>query len=246
SGAEEPTGAAPPAPEELGPPASGPTASGPAASGPPPPSTPAPESAGTPSPGGEAGAERAEREDRVDRADGAAATQGFPDRDQLVEAWGDHIIGRLRPKAKALFQAGRFMGASGDHARFGLPNEIHRVRCEELRPEVEGALADHFGCPIVLDLVVDPGAESPLPGPPGEGPTAAPPPERPSAAPAGTTTAPPGAGAGQAGRSRSGSPGPGSSGRGQGTGRQGAGRQATARRGAEPAPGHPVPGGTGE
>ena len=28
----------------------------------------------------------------------------FPTRDQLVQAWGDHIIGRLRPKAKALFR----------------------------------------------------------------------------------------------------------------------------------------------
>jgi DNA polymerase-3 subunit gamma/tau len=84
---------------------------------------------------------------------------GFPDRDQLVQAWGDHIIGRLRPKAKALFQAGRFMGASEGRAEFGLPNEIHRTRCEELRPEVEQALSDHFSCPVGLDLVVDPGAE---------------------------------------------------------------------------------------
>ncbi len=113
------------------------------------------------------------------------AVDGFPDRDQLVQAWGDHIIGRLRPKAKALFQAGRFMGATGDRARFGLPNEIHRVRCEELRPEVEGALADHFECRIVLDLVVDPGAEGPLAGPPAEGAAPAPRTERPSTGPGG-------------------------------------------------------------
>jgi DNA polymerase-3 subunit gamma/tau len=86
------------------------------------------------------------------------ATSGFPDRDQLVQAWGDHVIGRLRPKAKALYQAGRFMGASEGRTEFGLPNEIHRTRCQELRPEVEQALSDHFGCPIGLDLVVDPGA----------------------------------------------------------------------------------------
>jgi DNA polymerase-3 subunit gamma/tau len=84
---------------------------------------------------------------------------GGPDRDQLVQAWGDHVIGRLRPKAKALFQAGRFMGASEGHAEFGLPNDIHRTRCEELRPEVEQALSDHFAFPVRLDLVVDPGAE---------------------------------------------------------------------------------------
>jgi DNA polymerase-3 subunit gamma/tau len=84
----------------------------------------------------------------------------FPSRDQLVQAWGDQVIGRLRPKAKALFQAGRFMGADGSRAEFGLPNEIHRNRCEEMRPEVEAALGDQFGRPIPLVLVVDgdPGA----------------------------------------------------------------------------------------
>ena len=78
----------------------------------------------------------------------------MPTRDELVQAWGDHIIGRLRPKAKALFQAGRFVG-SGERAVFGLPNEIHRARCEEVRGEVESALSEHFGRPIGLELVID-------------------------------------------------------------------------------------------
>ncbi len=87
---------------------------------------------------------------------GAAAVSGsFPSRDELVQAWGDQVIGRLRPKAKALFQAGRFIGADGNQAEFGLPNEIHRNRCEEMRPEVEAALADQFGRPVPLLLVVD-------------------------------------------------------------------------------------------
>jgi DNA polymerase-3 subunit gamma/tau len=84
----------------------------------------------------------------------------FPTRDQLVQAWGDHIIGRLRPKAKALFQAGRFVGVEGERAVFGLPNEIHRVRCEEVRGEIEAALGEHFGRPVPLTLVVDAGAGS--------------------------------------------------------------------------------------
>jgi DNA polymerase-3 subunit gamma/tau len=94
----------------------------------------------------------------------------FPSRDQLVQAWGDQVIGRLRPKAKALFQAGRFVGADGTRAEFGLPNEIHRNRCEEMRPEVEAALADQFGRPIPLVLVVDgsPGTPAPGPGAPGD------------------------------------------------------------------------------
>ncbi len=86
----------------------------------------------------------------------------FPTRDQLVQAWGDHIIGRLRPKAKALFQAGRFVGVDGDRAVFGLPNDMHRTRCEDVRGDVEAALSEHFGQPVGLTLVVDSGgAEGP-------------------------------------------------------------------------------------
>ncbi len=79
----------------------------------------------------------------------------FPSLDELDRAWADQVIGRLRPKAKALFQAGRFVGADGERASFGLPNEIHRNRCEEMRAEVESALADQFGRSVPLVLVVD-------------------------------------------------------------------------------------------
>ncbi len=89
----------------------------------------------------------------------AAPVGPFPTRDQLVQAWGDHVIGRLRPKAKALFQAGRFVGVEDDRAVFGLPNEIHRDRCEEVRGEIEAALAEQFGRPVGVELVVDPGTE---------------------------------------------------------------------------------------
>ena len=43
---------------------------------------------------------------------------------------------------------GRFVGVEEDRAVFGLPNEIHRTRCEEVRGEVESALAEHFGRPV--------------------------------------------------------------------------------------------------
>ena len=89
----------------------------------------------------------------------APATGSFPTRDELVQAWGDHVIGRLRPKAKALFQAGRFVGVDGERAVFGLPNETHRNRCEEVRGEIETALSEQFGRAVGLELVVDPGAE---------------------------------------------------------------------------------------
>ena len=89
----------------------------------------------------------------------------FPTRDQLVQAWGDHILGQLRPKAKALYQAGRFIGVEKGRAVFGLPNEIHRKRCEDIRSDVEPTLTEFFGQPIVLSLVVDGSAAPPSPAP---------------------------------------------------------------------------------
>jgi DNA polymerase-3 subunit gamma/tau len=133
----------------------------------------------------------------------APPTGPFPTRDQLVQAWGDHVIGRLRPKAKALFQAGRFVGVDGERAVFGLPNETHRSRCEEVRGEIEAALADQFGRPIGLELVVDPGAEPPRSRP-------AAPQEPPRPTPAGTTATGTGSGNGRErqGADRAGSTGP--------------------------------------
>jgi DNA polymerase-3 subunit gamma/tau len=111
-------------------------------------STPAPASRAVPAPNPPAG-----------HAPIPATPPGpLPTRDELVQAWGDHILGRLRPKAKALFQAGRFVGVEGDRAVYGLPNEIHRARCEEVRGDIEAALSEHFGRPVGLVLVVDAGA----------------------------------------------------------------------------------------
>jgi DNA polymerase-3 subunit gamma/tau len=95
----------------------------------------------------------------------------MPSRDELVEAWGDHVLGRLRPKAKALFQAGRFVSVEGEQAKFGLPNETHRKRCEEVRADVEAVLSEHFGRRVSLVLVVDDssGAQTTSTGRPGPG-----------------------------------------------------------------------------
>lgn len=70
-------------------------------------------------------------------------------------AWGDTILGALTGPAKARFAAGRFIDVADGVAVFALPNEMHRSRCEEVRPAVEAALASHFGRPVPLRLVVD-------------------------------------------------------------------------------------------
>ena len=102
----------------------------------------------------------------------AAAPAGgsLPSLDAVVAAW-PQVIGRLTNRARARYGAGKWLEV-GDSAVFALPNPIHRDRCDELRPEVEEALAAHFGVAVPVSLVVDgaPAAavdDSPAPAAPG-------------------------------------------------------------------------------
>ncbi len=96
----------------------------------------------------------------------AAASPGsMPSRDDLTLAWADHVLTALRPAVKARFAAGRFMTVDDAGAVFGLPNQAHRDKCHERRADVEAALADHFGRPVPLRLVVDDGGGGPEPPP---------------------------------------------------------------------------------
>jgi DNA polymerase-3 subunit gamma/tau len=91
-----------------------------------------------------------------------------PDRDLLVQAWGDHVLRGLPARAKALYSAGRFVGVEEGQGVFALPNAAHRDKCEEVRPLVEEALAAHFKAPVPLRLEVDGAslpANAPLAGP---------------------------------------------------------------------------------
>jgi len=78
----------------------------------------------------------------------------LPERDQLVQAWGDHVLRGLPARAKALYSAGRYVSVEDGAAVFSLPNASHCERCEEVRPVVEEALSAHFGTRIPLRLVV--------------------------------------------------------------------------------------------
>jgi DNA polymerase-3 subunit gamma/tau len=78
-----------------------------------------------------------------------------PDRDRIVEAWGDHILRGLPARAKALFSTGRFVHVEERTATFALPNAAHRDRCEDVRRTVEEAISSHFGTHVSLELTVD-------------------------------------------------------------------------------------------
>jgi DNA polymerase-3 subunit gamma/tau len=105
----------------------------------------------------------------------APAPGTMPSRDDLTLAWADHVLSALRPAVKARFAAGRFMTVDDAGAVFGLPNQAHRDKCDERRGDVEAALADHFGQPIPLRLVVDDGSGGAEPAPSPDAGTEAPP-----------------------------------------------------------------------
>ncbi|MEX1217707.1 MAG: DNA polymerase III subunit gamma/tau [Acidimicrobiales bacterium] len=73
----------------------------------------------------------------------------------LTRLWSDTLLPLLPQRSKARFSAGHWVDVVDGVAIFGLPNEPHANRCEELRPEVEAALSAHFGAPVAIRLVVD-------------------------------------------------------------------------------------------
>ena len=110
-------------------------------------------------------------------APAAPAAPGAParevSRDALVELWGDSLLASLPNRARARFRVGRFMAVEAGTAVFGLPNETHRSYCEEVRIDVETALAVHFGTAVPLKLVVDEEAGTDTPARPAPPPSAA-------------------------------------------------------------------------
>ena len=93
-----------------------------------------------------------------------AVAAGAPDRDALTLAWGDTILPTLSPRARALYQSGRFVDADGRSCTFAVESDAQREHCERKRQEVEAALASHFGSPVEVRLVVD--GRSPAPAQP--------------------------------------------------------------------------------
>ena len=84
-----------------------------------------------------------------------------PSVDQLEAAW-DEVKATLPGRAKSRFSGGRFIVAQGDGVVFGLPNAIHRDRCQECVDDVSTALSAHFGVGITVQLIVDGDAPPPL------------------------------------------------------------------------------------
>jgi len=79
----------------------------------------------------------------------------------LTRIWSDTLLPALPQRSRARFSGGHWVEVSDGVAVFGLPNEPHATRCEELRPEVESILSAHFGTAVPIRLVVDGSAPDP-------------------------------------------------------------------------------------
>jgi DNA polymerase-3 subunit gamma/tau len=78
---------------------------------------------------------------------------GVPSLEALRSAWQDSILGGLRLKVRAIFQAGRFVGIEDGVAVLAVPNEAHLLHADPLRPELEAALTSHFGTTVGVRLI---------------------------------------------------------------------------------------------
>jgi len=75
--------------------------------------------------------------------------------EDLNRLWHEEVIPDLTGMTKAMFSVGRFTAFDAGVATLALPNEVHRQKCQQKRPEVEGVLRDRLSPDLRLDLVVD-------------------------------------------------------------------------------------------
>ena len=91
----------------------------------------------------------------------ASAGSGLPTRDEITLAWGDQVLEALPQRARVRWAAGHWSAVSDGSALFELPNQHYVPRCEECRADVEAGLAQHFGRPIPVRIVVGDSAPDP-------------------------------------------------------------------------------------
>jgi len=94
-----------------------------------------------------------------------ATSAGQPSRDDLVTAWADHVLPKLRPRARAVYAGGRFVAVEEGDAVFALPNAAHVEHADPLIKEVAAALSSHFSAAIGLRLITETDLDSPYADP---------------------------------------------------------------------------------
>jgi hypothetical protein len=81
-----------------------------------------------------------------------APVEALPSLEAIANAWTTTVLVSLRPKVRAIFQAGRLSGIETGVIVMSVPNDAHMLHAEPLRNEVEKALSEHFGQRLVVRL----------------------------------------------------------------------------------------------
>ncbi|MGC8481349.1 MAG: hypothetical protein ACP5PJ_07350, partial [Acidimicrobiales bacterium] len=112
----------------------------------------------SPTPGEEAGGASGPRPTQSDSPSLPSSTEGsggIPSRERLVADWANVIRDKVKPMARSLFQSARFLEVDGDRVVVAFDSSFYIERATPLTPEIEDAIARHFGVPKVrLQLVV--------------------------------------------------------------------------------------------
>jgi DNA polymerase-3 subunit gamma/tau len=120
----------------------------------------------------------------------APGGEGAPSAGELEAVWTTGVLAALPVKIRSKWRGGRWLEPAGDELRFAVPNEWHKKACDDARPQVEKALADHFGRALTVGVVVsDDGSGQDRSGAPGGAPAPTPAPSpasAPSPGPTGT------------------------------------------------------------
>ncbi len=128
---------------------------------PPPPSEPPASPAPAPATDAAPPTETAAPTDRTPAADDAPAPAANPasagsvSLGSLQAAFDGTLLDGVSQKVRIRFRTGRFVALDGDTAVFGVPNSHYVSRANEVKAEVEAAIAASFGQPVTIDVRVD-------------------------------------------------------------------------------------------
>ena len=75
--------------------------------------------------------------------------------DEVASRWAAEIVPALKPLVRAIFSVPRLLGVRDGMVTLGAPNDAHRAKCDQHRPEVERVAAGIVGSPVRVQVVTD-------------------------------------------------------------------------------------------
>jgi len=73
----------------------------------------------------------------------------------VASRWAAEIVPALKPLVRAIFSVPRLLGVRDGMVTLGAPNDAHRAKCDQHRPEVEKVAAGIVGSPVRVQVVTD-------------------------------------------------------------------------------------------